>query len=36
MQFALTTGCRRNEILQMEWRRVDFDRRVAWLDHGTT
>lgn len=36
MQFALATGCRRNEILQMEWRRVDFNRRVAWLDHGTT
>lgn len=36
MQFALATGCRRGEILQMEWRRVDFDRRVAWLDHGTT
>ena len=36
MQFPLATGCRRNEILQMEWRRVDFDRRVAWLDHGTT
>ena len=36
MQFALATGCRRSEILQMEWRRVDFDRRVAWLDHGTT
>lgn len=36
MQFALATGCRRGEILQMEWRRVDFDRRVAWLDPGTT
>lgn len=36
MQFALATGCRRNEILQMEWRRVDFNRRVAWLDPGTT
>ena len=36
MQFALATGCRRNETLQMEWRRVDFNRRVAWLDHGTT
>jgi integrase len=36
MQFALASGCRRNEILQMEWRRVDFNRRVAWLDHGTT
>jgi integrase len=36
MQLALATGCRRGEILQMEWRRVDFNRRVAWLDIGTT
>ena len=25
-----------SEILNLEWHRVDFDRRVAWLDHGTT
>jgi len=25
-----------SEILQREWSRVDFDRRVAWLDPGTT
>jgi integrase len=24
------------EILLMEWDRVDFERRVAWLDPGTT
>ena len=36
VQFALATGCRMREILQLEWRRVDFDRRVSWLDHGTT
>jgi integrase len=24
------------ESLNLEWNRVDFDRRVAWLDHGTT
>jgi integrase len=36
MSFALSTGCRMGEILDLEWRRVDFDRRVAWLDHGTT
>ncbi|MGH8319139.1 MAG: hypothetical protein ACREUL_14380 [Steroidobacteraceae bacterium] len=25
-----------NEILHLEWRRVDFGLRVAWLDPGTT
>jgi integrase len=29
--------CRRaGEILGLEWSRVDLDRKVAWLDHGTT
>lgn len=36
VRFALATGCRMSEILGLEWRRVDFDRRVAWLDPGTT
>ena len=36
VRFALATGCRMSEILHLEWRRVDFDRRVAWLDAGTT
>lgn len=36
VQFALATGCRKTEILQLEWNRVDFERRVAWLDPGTT
>jgi len=36
VQYALATGCRRSEILQLEWNRVDFERRVAWLDPGTT
>lgn len=36
VQFALAAGCRMSEILRLEWGRVDFDRRVAWLDHGTT
>jgi integrase len=31
VQFALAT-----EILGLEWTRVDLDRKVAWLDHGTT
>ena len=25
-----------SEILHLEWSRVDFPRRVAWLDAGTT
>jgi len=25
-----------SEILRLEWNRVDFGRRVAWLDPGTT
>ena len=36
IQYALATGCRRSEILKLEWSRVDLDRKVAWLDHGTT
>lgn len=36
VRFALATGCREGEILGLEWSRVDLDRRVAWLDHGTT
>jgi integrase len=36
VRFALATGCRRSEILHLEWQRVDFGRRVAWLDPGTT
>ena len=36
VQFALATGCRMTEILRLEWSRVDFDRRVSWLDPGTT
>jgi integrase len=36
VEFALATGCRAGEILGLEWSRVDLDRKVAWLDHGTT
>jgi len=36
VQFGLATGCRMGEIFGLEWARVDFGRRVAWLDPGTT
>ena len=36
VRFALASGCRMSEILHLEWRRVAFGRRVAWLDPGTT
>ncbi|MCH9006037.1 MAG: site-specific integrase [Proteobacteria bacterium] len=36
VNFALATGCRMMEILRLEWSRVDFDRQVSWLDHGST
>lgn len=36
VRFALATGCRAGEIHGLEWSRVDLDRKVAWLDHGTT
>ncbi|MGC2030300.1 MAG: site-specific integrase [Steroidobacteraceae bacterium] len=36
VEFALATGCRAGEILGLEWNRVDLDRKVAWLDQGTT
>jgi integrase len=36
VRFALASGCRMSEILRLEWNRVDFGRRVAWLDPGTT
>ncbi len=36
VQFALATGCRMTEILRLEWSRVDLDRRVSWLEAGTT
>ncbi len=36
VRFALATGCRAGEILGLEWSRVDLQRQVAWLDHGTT
>jgi integrase len=36
VRFALATGCRAGEIHGLEWSRVDLERKVAWLDHGTT
>src|ERR1035438_7488537 len=36
VQLALAAGCRAGEILGLEWSRVDLNRKVAWLDHGTT
>ncbi|WP_394707590.1 tyrosine-type recombinase/integrase [Sedimenticola selenatireducens] len=36
IRYALSTGCRMGEILNLEWRRVDFERQVAWLEPGTT
>jgi integrase len=36
VRYALATGCRMGEVLRLEWSRVDFGRRVAWLDPGTT
>ncbi len=36
VRYALASGCRMSEILHLEWSRVDFGRRVAWLDPGTT
>lgn len=32
VRFALATGCRAREITGLEWKRVDLDRRTAWLD----
>jgi integrase len=36
VQYALATGCRKSEILNLEWDRVDLSRKVAWLDAGMT
>jgi len=32
VRFALATGCRASEITGLEWKRVDLERRTAWLD----
>lgn len=32
VRFALATGCRASEITGLEWKRVDLDRKTAWLN----
>lgn len=32
VRFALATGCRAREILDLEWERVDLERQTAWLN----
>ncbi|RRW91051.1 tyrosine-type recombinase/integrase [Pandoraea apista] len=32
IKLALGTGCRKNELLGLEWRRVDFAQGMFWLD----
>lgn len=32
IQLALHTGCRMNEMLELEWNRVDLQRKLMWLD----
>lgn len=32
VRFALATGCRASEIKNLEWNRVDLERRTAWLN----
>lgn len=32
VKFALATGCRAREITELEWSRVDLQRKTAWLN----
>jgi integrase len=32
VRFALATGCRAREILGLEWKRVDLQRKTAWIN----
>lgn len=36
VRFAAFTGWRKNEVLGVTWRRVDFEAGTVWLDPGTT
>lgn len=32
VKFALATGPRRSNIINMEWQQIDMQRRVAWVN----
>jgi integrase len=36
IRLAINTGCRRNELLGLEWVRVDFGSRLIWLAGANT
>lgn len=36
VKLALHTGCRKNELLKLEWSRIDFERRVLQLEPEST
>ncbi|MGN6233086.1 MAG: tyrosine-type recombinase/integrase [Trinickia sp.] len=36
VKLALHTGCRKNELLKLEWSRIDFERRVLQLEPENT
>ncbi|KAA0088801.1 site-specific integrase [Paraburkholderia sp. T12-10] len=36
VKLALHTGCRKNELLKLEWSRIDFERRVLQLEPQNT
>lgn len=31
VEFALATGLRRSNIINLEWQQIDMQRRVAWI-----
>lgn len=32
VRFALATGLRRSNIINLEWQQIDMQRRVAWVN----
>lgn len=32
VEFALATGLRRSNIINLEWQQIDMQRRVAWIN----